>query len=86
MARTIGCKVWFDWDLNGTFTEETGNCFADDSRSIHRETLTMGAALSITALSAILRADIRRLTPPRRSMSIFRGGAHITFPVCGNCD
>lgn len=25
MARTIGCKVWFDWDFNGSFTEETSN-------------------------------------------------------------
>lgn len=25
MARVIGCKVWFDWDFNGSFTEETTN-------------------------------------------------------------
>ena len=33
MARTIGCKVWFDWDFNGTFTEETGNLVSADGDS-----------------------------------------------------
>ena len=25
MSRLIGCRVWFDWDFNGTFTDESAN-------------------------------------------------------------
>ena len=25
MARTVGCNVWFDWNFDGTFTDESAN-------------------------------------------------------------
>lgn len=48
MARTIGCKVWFDWDFNDTFTEETGNLVSADGDSRFNppgETLTSGRGI-----------------------------------------
>ena len=48
MTRTIGCKVWFDWDFNGTFTEETSNLVSANGESRFTppgESLTSGRGI-----------------------------------------
>lgn len=48
MARDIRCRVWFDWDLNGTFTQETDNLVSVDGNSRFTppgETLTSGRGI-----------------------------------------
>ena len=45
MTRVIGCRVYFDWGIDGTFTDESANVVSvsGDTRFVPPEALVVGS-------------------------------------------
>lgn len=82
MGRVIGCRVWFDWDFNGSFTEETANLVrcSGDSRFNPPEANLFASSGIVDKASIELRNAAGRYSPLNTGgalyASIQNGGAY----------
>lgn len=82
MARTIGCRVWFDWDYNGVFTDESANLVrcSGDTRFSPPEASLFAAQGIVDKASIELRNTGGRYSPLNTGgalyASIQNGGAY----------
>ena len=68
MGRVINCRVWFDWDFNGTYTDESANLVSasGDTRFAPPEAL-VGSPPRVWGIRCQAAAAVspRRFTPTR---------------------
>jgi hypothetical protein len=80
--RTIGCKVWFDWDFNGVYTEETSNLVeaSGEMRLSPAEQSISGSQGMVDQCTIELRNASGRYSPLNTSGALYaytqNGGAY----------
>lgn len=80
MTRVIGCRVYFDWDFNGTFTNETSNLISASGEmefSSPQDSITSGSGI-IDACSILLHNNGGRYSAFRSDSAI------VTYVQNGN--
>lgn len=82
MGRVINCRVWFDWDFNGTYTDESANLVSasGDTRFAPPEALVFASQGIVDKASVELRNTAGRYSPLNTGGALYAyiqsGGAY----------